>query len=427
MSPPTSIRPDLPKWVNPILQRALAKERDSRYSSTAELLDELKKHQASSSLPTQQVPSLMVRNVFRPVIAFPVVALILVLGVLGVWLYKRQSKVRWAREQALPQIERLMTETWRDTTQAYKLAEDAEKYISGDPKLVDLFSKISLKTNIKTEPSGAKIYMKEYSAPDSEWKFVGVSPIEQLRVPIGIFRWKIEKDGFEPVLAASTTFDLDFAKPNLATPYNLARILDEQSSIPKGMVRVAGAKMPIGQVEDFYIDRYEVTNQQYKNFVDSGGYTKKEYWKNDFVDNQKILTWEEAKARFVDQTGRPGPAEWQAGNYPEGQADYPVSGISWYEAAAYAEFVGKSLPTETHWALATGSSTPLIRFPHVGGFAVFAPFSNFAGRGPISVGSLPGITTYGAYDMAGNLREWWGGRGGGGGGGGCFEGGGEEY
>ncbi len=111
-------------------------------------------------------------------------------------------------------------------------------------------------------------------------------------------------------------------------------------------------------------------------------------------------------ARFVDQTGRPGPAEWLAGNYPEGQADYPVSGISWYEAAAYAEFVGKSLPTETHWALATGASTPLIRYPHVGGFAVFAPFSNFAGKGPISVGSLPGITSYGAYDMAGNLREW---------------------
>ena len=85
-------------------------------------------------------------------------------------------------------------------------------------------------------------------------------------------------------------------------------------------------------------------------------------------------------ARFVDQTGRPGPAEWQAGNYPEGQADYPVSGISWYEAAAYAEFAGKSLPTETHWALATGASTPLMRYPHVGGFAVFAPFSNFAGQ-----------------------------------------------
>ncbi len=86
-----------------------------------------------------------------------------------------------------------MTEIWRDSTQAYKLAEEAEKYIPNDPKLVDLFSEISLKINVTTEPSGAKIYMKEYSSPDSEWKYVGVSPIEQLRVPVGIFRWKTEK------------------------------------------------------------------------------------------------------------------------------------------------------------------------------------------------------------------------------------------
>ncbi len=111
-------------------------------------------------------------------------------------------------------------------------------------------------------------------------------------------------------------------------------------------------------------------------------------------------------AEFVDQTGRPGPAGWQAGDYPEGQDNYPVSGISWYEAAAYAEFAGKSLPTVYHWDMARGEYTPLIMWPQLGGFAVFAPFSNFQGKGPVKVGSLPGITSYGAYDMAGNVREW---------------------
>jgi dienelactone hydrolase len=111
-------------------------------------------------------------------------------------------------------------------------------------------------------------------------------------------------------------------------------------------------------------------------------------------------------AAFIDQTGRPGPATWQAGDYPEGQGDYPVSGISWYEAAAHAAFVGKSLPTGQHWGLARGEYTSLIKYPTQGGFAVFAPFSNFEGKGPVLVGSLPGITSYGAYDMAGNVREW---------------------
>lgn len=248
--------------------------------------------------------------------------------------------------------------------------------------------------------------MKEYSSPDSEWNYVGVSPIRQLRMPIGIFRWKIEKEGYESLLAAATTFDVDIAKENLVAPYNIIRVLDEQKRAPPGMVRVSGATTRLGKIDDFYIDRYEVTNQQYKKFVDSGGYLKKEYWKNNFSDGETVLTWDQAIGRFVDQTGRPGPAQWQAGNYPEGQGDYPVSGISWYEAAAYADFVGKSLPTETHWTLATGAYTPLLAYPQLGGFVVFAPFSNFQWKGPVSVGSLQGITPYGAYDMAGNVREW---------------------
>jgi dienelactone hydrolase len=108
----------------------------------------------------------------------------------------------------------------------------------------------------------------------------------------------------------------------------------------------------------------------------------------------------------LDQTSRPGPATWQAGDYPEGQENYPVSGVSWYEAAAYAEFVGKSLPTGSHWGIARGEYTPMIQWPQLGGYAIFAPFSNFEGNGPVPVGSLPGITSYGAFDMAGNTREW---------------------
>ena len=94
------------------------------------------------------------------------------------------------------------------------------------------------------------------------------------------------------------------------------------------------------------------------------------------------------------------------GDYPRGQDDYPVSGVSWYEAAAYAEYAGMSLPTSTHWDVARGGMTPMIQVFQLGGFAILAPFSNFGGPGPVAVGSLSGITSYGANDMAGNVREW---------------------
>ena len=79
------------------------------------------------------------------------------------------------------------------------------------------------------------------------------------------------------------------------------------------------------------------------------------------------MSWADAIAAFTDQTGRRGPATWEAGTYPQGQAEHPVGGVSWYEAAAYAAFRGKSLPTIYHWTRASGTQlaayiTPLSNF-----------------------------------------------------------------
>ena len=96
--------------------------------------------------------------------------------------------------------------------------------------------------------------------------------------------------------------------------------------------------VPLG---DYWIDKYEVTNAEFKRFLDQGGYRKPEYWKHEFRKDGRVLSWAEAMALFQDKTGRPGPATWVQGEYPRGQDDFPVTGVSWYEAAAYAEFSGK--------------------------------------------------------------------------------------
>ncbi len=172
------------------------------------------------------------------------------------------------------------------------------------------------------------------------------------------------------------------------------------------MVRVPGAATPSGELDDFFLDRYEVTNREYKAFIDAGGYRNQELWKQEFAKDGKILAWEDGIRELVDQTGQPGPATWEAGDYPEGQEDYPVSGVSWYEAAAYAEFMGRSLPTDAHWLVARGTYTPVIQYPQLGGMGLFAPASNFNGSGPVPVGSLPSLGAYGTFDLSGNVREW---------------------
>jgi len=323
--------------------------------------------------------------------------------------FRHQAKIRWARQVAIPEIERMIegNDAWRNLVPPYRLAEKAETVIPRDPKLAELFSKCSLNIDVKTDPPGARVYMKEYVTPDAEWSYLGLTSLEKIRLPIGIFRWKFEKEGYETVLAAASTWNIDYKAPSVIVPTDVVRRLDKAGSIPPGMVRVQGGQTQTGgKLEDFFIDRCEVTNRVYKEFVDKNGYRNKAYWKHTFVKDGKELSWEEAIGEFVDTSSLPGPSTWTAGDYPEGEGDYPVSGVSWYEAAAYAEYAGKSLPTSYHWNVARGLLTPMERFPQLGGWAIQAAFNNLGGKGLVPVGSLQGLTAYGAFDMGGNVREW---------------------
>ena len=167
------------------------------------------------------------------------------------------------------------------------------------------------------------------------------------------------------------------------------------------MVRVSGGPLPerfgiAASLDDFWIARLEVTNREYKAFVDQGGYRNPAFWREPFVDAGRTLSWQDAMQRFRDKTGLPGPATWTSGTYPAGRADYPVEGVSWYEAAAYAAFAGARLPTIHHW----------YRAAALGRFADILTVSNFSGKGPAAVGSSGGLGPFGTQDMAGNVKEW---------------------
>jgi dienelactone hydrolase len=130
--------------------------------------------------------------------------------------------------------------------------------------------------------------------------------------------------------------------------------------------------------------------------VDRGGYAQRDYWREPFSERGAAIPWAAAVARFVDRSGRPGPATWQHGTYRADQADLPVGGVSWYEAAAFAVFAGKRLPSIYHW----------YRAADLGRFADILTVSNFAGKGPARVGTYAGVGAFGTYDMAGNVKEW---------------------
>jgi formylglycine-generating enzyme required for sulfatase activity/tRNA A-37 threonylcarbamoyl transferase component Bud32/cephalosporin-C deacetylase-like acetyl esterase len=397
---------DVPGDLERIIGRCLRKRPEERYQSMSEIERELQ----DCALVSGVTSGINLRALFlrakRPRILMLLVVILLMIGAGTTWWLHGSAKVRWARNEALPQIAKLAEQ--EKFAEAYELAIQAERYIHQDPMLVKYWNQISWSDTIATSPSGFSVYRRNYNAPDSAWEFLGQSPIEKRRFPLVDSHWKFEKKGYATVERTTTV-----ERPTL-TLGSLTVTMVEETNAPAGMVRVEVAtaeskstpvhlfglpgydKLPPVALTDFWIDRFEVSNAEYRMFVDQGGYQRKEYWKQEFRKDGRVLSWNEAMKLFVDKTGRPGPSTWIQGEYPRGQDNYPVAGVSWFEAAAYAEFVGKSLPTMYHWRVAAlPQDSPTM-----------IPASNFGGVGPTSVGKYQGMSWSGAFDMAGNVKEW---------------------
>jgi eukaryotic-like serine/threonine-protein kinase len=375
-------RPDLPAELDRIVHRCLQKDPERRYSSAADVARELE---------TMAAPQPKTSGSGKRRLAL--IAAAILVAIAAGWFIRQNSRVRWAHDRAIPEIAQLAAKG--EFVRAAHLAAEVEKIIPTSPQLGVLFRDICFRTSFTSEPPGALVEYKEYAADDGAWTHVGLTPLTNVRIPVGHLRWRISKQGFADTLAAFTA-----QRPG----YNFH--LDTVGSVPSGMVSVPGGPYFLNITElgglgpfdmgPYFIDKFEVTNQQFKEFVDKGGYTKPEYWTQPFVENGRTLFWEEAMTRFRDQTGRPGPAMWEGGRYPDGQHEYPVRGISWYEADAYATFAGKRLPTIVHW----------YRAADVASSRYIMPLSNLGGADVAPVGKYKALGTYGTYDMAGNVREW---------------------
>ena len=129
------------------------------------------------------------------------------------------------------------------------------------------------------------------------------------------------------------------------------------------------------RVDSIYIDKYEVTNVQYLKFCEATGHKLPEFWGMD---------------QFCS-----GP------DFP----DHPVTGVTWPDAMAYAEWKGLRLPTEAEWEFSARGGLENKKYPN--GDPMNPSLANYNGTQgeAMSVGSYP-PNGYGLFDMAGNVTEW---------------------
>lgn len=369
--------PNVPPVVDAIVRRALMKDPPARYANAAAMHADLAAALAQSTTPPREP---MWR---RPSVLVPTVLVMAAVLGIGTWQTVQARGVRWARETAIPEAQRLNGST--HTIEAIRLANAAARYAPDDvARLREAWPPFA----VTTTPTGATIGLKNYADVDAAWEPFGETPA-RTTIPRAYYRIRLDKPGYAP---------REIAAASLVRRVKLTPLGEG----PAGMELVDGAEygygvMPPVKLPDYWIDRLEVTNAAFKAFVDAGGYRDPKYWRQPFRDGDHDLAFAEAVARFRDTTGRPGPATWEVGTYPEGKGDFPVGGISWFEAAAYAEFAGKRLPTVYQWYRASGVDDI---------YSDILTLSNFDGKGPVRAGERPGLGPWGTLDMAGNVKEW---------------------
>ena len=248
---------------------------------------------------------------------------------------------------------------------------------------------------VTSTPSGADIYIDDVR--------IGKTPLQGYPIDTGARHVKQVKVGLFLSGYQSRVVQL-MLKGGQQVPWDVPlkkTPTHTDSAAPEGMVLIPAGKFLMGSndglayddqkpvhtvyLDAFYMDIYEVTNVQYKEFVDANP-----HWRKDRISHHYSYSYLK---------------DWNGNSYPRGKGDHPVTYVNWYDAMAYAQWAGKRLPTEAEWEKAARGGLIGKKYPW--GDSTDSKKANY-GRdimGTIAVGSYP-PNGYGLYDMAGNVWEW---------------------
>ncbi len=403
--PVSTHRVETPPALQAVVMKCLAKEPKDRWQHTEEVVQ----HLESIATPSGGVPSLQLPgSVKRKQAARPWRRWIAIGGAAVVLL-----GLALAQQQRAASLSALVAELDAaveagDLDRVDALLRDSGRDF-GERAFEPIAAAAGATVSVVTVPAGATVELTRVSADLATLAppvTLGRTPLVDVRLVAGEY------------LATASAQDHQTVEFSILLEVGESVSLD-QTLIPEawnvpGMVYVGGGPVPgpLSQdfpdvvVEPFLIDRFEVSNQRFMGFVAEGGYRETRLWPESMYLDGTWVSRDVALSAFVDRTGLPGPRGWSGGTFPDGRGDYPVFGVNWYEAAAFAAWSGSELPSFGQWwraALGDRSN----RFPWGDDLRSIDQRSNFGGVGTTPVGSFThGASPHGVFDMAGNVKEW---------------------
>lgn len=382
---------ETPDELPATLAKALASEPGDRFSSAGEFAGLLGSPEAA---PTR-------RRMTRRTWALIALTAVVIGGMTGLALWRRSGTERIAAIAA----ELAPVAQDGDFNQVYERLRAAGIGLS-DRRVADLAAWVAGTLSITTEPPGARVRLTRVEPIEG---FSSREPVVLGRAPVA--EYALVAGEYLVSLSADGSSDLRFlVTVDVGLDHTVTRRLLPEDSATAGMVAVSGGSASVrgatSSVPAFLIGRHEVTNAEYLRFVIGGGYSNPDFWTDSLRVDGVWLPWSAAVQRFADRTGLSGPRGWSGGTFPGGLDDHPVGGVSWYEAAAYAAWAGGSLPTWDEWWRAALGDGPRV-FPWGSDVMTTNLRANFGLVGTEPGESHPlGVSPFGAYDMAGNVREW---------------------
>ena len=241
-----AIRPDIPPELEAVVNRTLDKNRATRYASAADVHAALTRCRNDVSAPVvSRGRAAGVGHALRqPRIAIPAAILVSLIGFGTIWSVNRAMDARWAADEAIPEIERLVEKD--DYAGALTLVREVERVVPDNPRLSELWPRVATRRFVDSDPAGADVYVTTYGKVDGPWTYLGRTPITDAALPHGAFRWRIEKPGLDTLEFVAMNQWLQCATLSQATSTSAKFHLSARGDGATDMILVPASEFCVG-------------------------------------------------------------------------------------------------------------------------------------------------------------------------------------